>query len=285
MNPKSLFVSVVIYFFPLSVFAFSPVSISIQPDHIIQGYPIMITVDGTSTLSGIKNIMFDTKILPTFMYANHPRALYGVDLHKKVGTSTITVTLQDGTKLTKDIAIEAREKIEAPLGIPKTLGGNTATSSKKLVDTLAIENKSLSNVRTSKTSFWKKAFQYPIENPIVTDDYGYSRTTGTYTIAHKGTDFRAVTGTQVVAMNRGVVRIAKTYRNYGKTIVIDHGQGLMTFYMHLSKINVTVGQVVDQGQILGLSGKTGYAEGSHLHLTVRINDISIDPIVFIGLFK
>ena len=55
--------------------------------------------------------------------------------------------------------------------------------------------------------------------------------------------------------------------------------------MHLSKIKVNVGELVEQGQIIGLSGSTGYATGPHLHLTIRINNISIDPMKFLELFK
>jgi murein DD-endopeptidase MepM/ murein hydrolase activator NlpD len=105
-----------------------------------------------------------------------------------------------------------------------------------------------------------------------------------YSITHKGTDFRAVEGTPVLAMNRGVVRLVQEGRNYGKTVIIDHGLGLQTFYMHLSKINVKVGELVLSGQIIGLSGMTGYAEAAHLHTTVRIGEVSIDPVRFLGLF-
>ena len=86
-------------------------------------------------------------------------------------------------------------------------------------------------------------------------------------------------------MNRGIVRLAKHFRDYGNTVIIDHGLGLMTFYMHLSKIQVNVGELVRQGHMIGLSGQTGYAAQPHLHLTVRINDVSIDPIKFMALFK
>ena len=86
-------------------------------------------------------------------------------------------------------------------------------------------------------------------------------------------------------MNRGIVRMAEETRNYGKTIVIDHGQGLMTMYMHLSKIYVNVGEMVKKSQKIGLSGMTGYVESPHLHISVRINGTSIDPIKFLELWN
>ncbi|MEK9182015.1 MAG: M23 family metallopeptidase, partial [Patescibacteria group bacterium] len=176
-------------------------------------------------------------------------------------------------------------KIEAPLGIPQKLGGDTKESQDKLVNTLAEENKSLANIRTGKKAFWTEKFTYPLSQIVVTDDYGYSRKTGEYSLAHKGTDFRAKEGTPIMAMNRGVVRIARTYRNYGKVVVIDHGLGLITFYLHFSKIKVNEGELVKHGQMIGLSGQTGYALSPHLHLSIRINNNSIDPVKFMDLFK
>lgn len=256
-------------------------SISISPERPLQGEPLSITVSATTS---VQSIYFDSKKLSTFTYKGNPTAFYGIDLYKKSGTSTVKVIFTDGRTITKEVFITARKKEEAPLGIPQKLGGNTAASATKLVDTLALENAGLLNLRTGTKTFWTEKFGYPVTNPIVTDHYGYQRQTGQYSIAHKGTDFRAKEGVEILAMNRGVVRVAREGRNYGKTIVVDHGLGVQTFYMHLSKINVNVGELVQKGQVIGLSGGTGYADQPHLHLTVRINDVSIDPIKFLELF-
>jgi murein DD-endopeptidase MepM/ murein hydrolase activator NlpD len=88
-----------------------------------------------------------------------------------------------------------------------------------------------------------------------------------------------------MAVNRGVVRIAANYRNYGKSIFIDHGLELVSYYLHLSKYKVKVGDVVERGQVIGLSGHTGYTLGAHLHLGIKINEITIDPVNFFELFK
>jgi murein DD-endopeptidase MepM/ murein hydrolase activator NlpD len=118
----------------------------------------------------------------------------------------------------------------------------------------------------------------------VTDTYGNSRVTGGSNISHKGTDFRAAVGTPIYAMNSGVVRLTRNMRNYGNTIVIDHGLGLHTIYMHLSEISVDLNQRVEKGELIGKSGDTGYVLGPHLHLTIRINGISIDPEKFMAIF-
>lgn len=271
-------------FFTTTTVSAQTASLSIFPLQVMQGEPIMIQVDGKNA-SEIKKITFDGKKLGVFTYQGKPTALYGVDLNKKTGEYEVFAEFSDGSTARTAIIVNERKKVEAPLSIPAKLGGDTPASQTKLVSTLASENKELSVIHTGTKAFWKTAFAPPLKEVFITDEYGYSRKTGVYTIAHKGADYRAEDGTPVTAMNRGVVRVAKTYRNYGKTIVVDHGLGLMTFYMHLSKIYVNVGELVLPGQIIGKSGQTGYAEMPHLHLTVRIGGISIDPVKFMELFK
>ncbi|MEK7607560.1 MAG: M23 family metallopeptidase [Patescibacteria group bacterium] len=260
-------------------------SLVVVPENPIQGEPIMISIVATGAAQNVQSFSFDGKKLGIFTWKNQLTGLYGIDLYKTPGIYKIKAILQSGEVLEREIVVGKRKKVEVPLDIPQKLGGNTQASAKELVSTLAQENAGLLGLRTGSHAFWKENFVYPIADPIITDTYGYQRQTGGYSIAHKGVDFRAVEGIPVLAMNRGVVRIARWGRNYGNTIVVDHGLGLQTFYMHLSKIKVNEGELVLPKQIIGLSGQTGYAEKSHLHITVRINDISIDPVKFIEFFK
>jgi murein DD-endopeptidase MepM/ murein hydrolase activator NlpD len=259
--------------------------ILIIPTDVIQGEPVLIQINGAK-ISDIKNLTFDGKNLNIFNYENKPSALLGIDLNKKSGNYNISLKFKNGSTTESTLIVKDREKYESPLAVPEKLGGNSPVNQAKVVSILEKENAVLVKIITGIKSFWTNKFIYPISGPIVvTDEYGYSRLTGAYTITHKGVDFRAKEGTRVVAMNRGVVRIAKAFEVYGKTVVVDHGFGVMTFYMHLSKIKVNVGELVLPGQLVGLSGQTGYAENPHLHITVRINNISIDPIKFLDLFK
>lgn len=253
-----------------------------KPVSPLQGEPLMITLTATSTA---KSVTVFGKVRPIFLYKGKQTVLVAVDLNKSPGTYTITALLSNGMRIDDTVTVRARPRVEAPLGIPQTLGGNTVAAADTLVSTLALENASLLGLRTGTHAFWSKAFTYPVSEPVVTDPYGYKRTTGMYSIAHRGTDFRAPTGTPVLSMNRGVVRLVQEGRNYGKTVIIDHGLGVQTFYMHLSRILVQEGELVLPGQRIGLSGATGYAEQAHLHTTVRIGEISIDPVVFLGLFN
>ena len=85
-------------------------------------------------------------------------------------------------------------------------------------------------------------------------------------------------------MNSGKVVFSGSLRNYGHTVIIDHGYGLHTVYMHLSERRVELNQAVGKSELIGLSGDTGYVLGPHLHLSVRINSISIDPMKFMEIF-
>jgi murein DD-endopeptidase MepM/ murein hydrolase activator NlpD len=90
-------------------------------------------------------------------------------------------------------------------------------------------------------------------------------------------DFRAAQGTPVKAGNSGVVVLAQPLYYEGNCVVIDHGLGLYTLSMHLSRIDVHVGQVVATGDRLGLSGATGRVTGPHLHWAVRWQGAYLDP--------
>ena len=282
-NAKFFIFIVFILFFGKAACA-ETTSLSFFPGEVIQGEPLMIQVNATSTVT-LKKITFDGKTIGLFTYNDKPTALVGIDLNKKPGNYEAVAEFSDGSIIRSTVTVGERKKIEKPLGIPQKLGGDTVQSQNNLVSTLAAENKTLANIRTGVHAFWTSNFIPPLRQIIVTDPYGYSRQTGAYSIPHKGVDYRAKEGTEVTAINRGVIRIVKTYIDYGKTIVVDHGLGVMSFYLHLSKIKVKEGQLVQSGQVIGLSGQTGYADAPHLHLSVRISGVSIDPVKFLALFQ
>ncbi|MFB2537824.1 MULTISPECIES: peptidoglycan DD-metalloendopeptidase family protein [unclassified Acinetobacter] len=98
---------------------------------------------------------------------------------------------------------------------------------------------------------------------------------------HAGVDIPAPIGQAVVAPANGVVVATGDYFFNGQTVMIDHGQGLITMLCHLSKINVKVGQQVSQGETVGLVGKTGRVTGPHLHWTMSLNNAKVDPQLFL----
>ena len=284
MRMPLLFLFAILTLFPNQSFACAP-TVTVFPDKVVQGEPVRVTIENVAGKASVRKILFDGKPVGVFLYQGKPAAFIGIGLNKRPADYKLVVTLANGNKLEKIIAVGEREKVEAPLGIPEKLGGNTPAAAKKVISTLAQENLSIYSARTIPKQLWSGSFHFPISSPVITDNYGYDRQTVGYVITHKGTDFRAKEGTPVVAMNRGIVRLGRTYQVYGDTVIIDHGLGLHTLYMHLSKIKVNEGELVKRGQLVGFSGSTGYAESPHLHVSVWVDKVSIDPMKFMALFQ
>ncbi len=100
--------------------------------------------------------------------------------------------------------------------------------------------------------------------------------------AHGGADYRAPTGTPVLAAEAGLVVLAAHHFFAGKSVFVDHGGGLISMYMHLSRRDVKTGQRVAKGDRLGLSGATGRVTGPHLHFGLRWRGARVDPALLLG---
>ena len=119
----------------------------------------------------------------------------------------------------------------------------------------------------------------PAANNVITCKYGYRThpVTRKYKL-HTGIDLRASTGTKVYAANKGTVTTSGYSSAWGNYIIINHGGGYTTLYAHLSRRNVSKGATVKQGDVIGLSGNTGYSTGPHLHFEINKNGSSYDPL-------
>src|SRR5437588_12852403 len=131
--------------------------------------------------------------------------------------------------------------------------------------------------RVTPNREWDGKFLAPADAAI-SDVYGSQRIfNGMAQREHQGLDFRVPTGTAVAAMNQGTVLLARFLYYEGNCVVIDHGQGLLTLYFHLSELKVKEGDPVKRGQLIGLSGGTGRATGPHRHVAVRWQATYLDP--------
>jgi hypothetical protein len=261
------------------------ISISVTPTTVIQGEPVLLTVEGLSDISKIASFTYDGKPLWIFPYNSKPSSLIGLDLRLEPRSYPLVLTLKDGKVIQSKLVVGKREVHVETFGIPDKLGGNTSESEKALVNSLIAEANIINSLPTADTFLWSGKFIMPLKgNVTILDPYGYTRQTGGSQLSHKGTDMRAAIGTPVYAMNDGVVVYNGFLRNYGNVIVLDHGHSLQTIYMHLSKSLVTVNQAVKKGDEIGKSGDTGYVLGPHLHLSIKIGKVSIDPMKFMEIF-
>jgi len=95
---------------------------------------------------------------------------------------------------------------------------------------------------------------------------------------HLGFDLASLRGSPVPAGNNGRVVFAAPLGIYGNTVILDHGFGLFSLYGHLSEIAATVGATVKRGDIIGKTGDTGLAAGDHLHFSIMIHGVHVDPV-------
>lgn len=124
-------------------------------------------------------------------------------------------------------------------------------------------------------------FSKPVTGPI-SSQFGLRRFfNGEPRSPHSGLDIAATEGSPVQAPANGKIIDTGSYFFNGNTVFIDHGQGLITMYCHLSKIDVEEDQEINQGDVLGKVGKTGRVTGAHLHWSVILNQTMVDPSLFI----
>lgn len=124
-------------------------------------------------------------------------------------------------------------------------------------------------VQASITLTTEKKIQYPIENPVVSQGYGFF---------HSGLDFDSVTGEPVLPIMPGEIEdLSYSNLGYGNAVLVNHGEELTSLYAHLSKIKVYQGEEVTTKTVLGEVGATGQTSGDHLHLEVRDHGKPINP--------
>lgn len=125
---------------------------------------------------------------------------------------------------------------------------------------------------------WQGRFTVPIDGEV-TSAFGLQRSYngGPPTSHHTGLDIAADSGAAVVADNSGSVAFAGPLTVRGNTVVLDHGLGVFSAFLHLSKLEVREGQRVQKGEIIGRVGSTGFSTGPHLHWEMRVGGADVDP--------
>ncbi|MGP8173131.1 MAG: M23 family metallopeptidase [Terracidiphilus sp.] len=212
-------------------------------------------------------------------------ALAGVDVEGAVGPSTLRISVRRSGggvfDLTRAVEIHpAHYRTESLSVAPGFVEpGPEALKQIKADNQLKAKVFAVS----APQPLWVGSFHAPVAAPP-TDSFGTRRMfNGKLASIHKGMDFRAATGTPVRASNSGVVVLARPLYYEGNCVVIDHGLGLYTLSMHLSRIDVKEGQRVAKGDRIGLSGATGRVTGPHLHWAVRWQGAYLDPAKLLRL--
>lgn len=134
----------------------------------------------------------------------------------------------------------------------------------------------------SEDRLWKGKFERPVKTGRISSVFGIRRIVNGKLLKdyfHSGTDFAAPRGTPVYACGAGKVVVAKTgWRLHGNTVCLDHGQGVISIYIHMNALHVKEGNLVKSGQKIGQVGSTGRASGPHLHFGVYVNNEATNPM-------
>jgi murein DD-endopeptidase MepM/ murein hydrolase activator NlpD len=265
-----------------------------HPASLVNGMPVLFRVTTPKPVRALSGNWLGHEIAFSFD-ASHKSwfALAGASLETKPGAYPIqlhgeTVAGQsagspDGLAISfeKKIRVEHRRYPRVQLKVPGRYTAPSPEDQRQIEQDKATKEdafKTLSPVRE-----WKGSFAAPV-NAAISDVFGVERVfNGSVQSTHQGLDFRVPSGTPVAALNSGRVILARPLFFEGNCVVIDHGQGLLTLYLHLSKFSVKEGDDVGKGQPIGLSGGTGRATGPHLHLAVRWQGVYLNPQVLLKL--
>jgi hypothetical protein len=259
-------------------------AVTLTPPMVESGSPELIRVDAQATAK-LDGEWLGRKL--EFFRARDGQAwfaLAGVDVEAPAGPSTLRIVVHTGSDsldLSRTVEIHPAHYRTGSLSVAPRF----VEPGPEALQQIEAERQLKDGVfaASSPEPLWTGSFRRPVSAPP-TASFGVRRIfNGKLASIHKGMDFRAATGTPVRAGNSGVVVLARPLYYEGNCVVIDHGLGLFTISMHLSRIDVQVGQRVDTGDRLGLSGATGRVTGPHLHWAVRWQDAYLDPAKLLQL--
>ena len=204
------------------------------------------------------------------------QAVVGIPLDSATGRASIT--LSDGATLTFDVAEHAYE--EQHLEVAQSY----VSLSDEVLERVGRERKvidaALSNWR--ETDIDSVLLATPVEGRR-SSSFGLRRFFNNEPRSpHKGMDIAAATGTTILAPRAGIVTATGDFYFNGNTVFIDHGQGFVTMYCHLSEIGVADGQPVAAGEAIGEVGATGRVTGPHLHFGTYLNGTAVDPALLLA---
>ena len=208
--------------------------------------------------------------------------VFGLSKDRKNDVIINVVNQNKTEEITKKV-YKKKYQIQKIDGLPQ----KQVTPPKEVYERIKNDNKLIAEARSidSDYTYFSNKFNVPIENTIITGVYGSQRIlNGIPKSPHYGLDFAAKEGTPIKAMLDGEVTLSEKDLYYtGGTIIFDHGHGVSTLYMHLKDVNVTKGQKVKKGEIIGTVGKTGRSTGAHLDIRLNWYDVKLDPASVLDL--
>lgn len=207
------------------------------------------------------------------------RAVVGIPLSAAPGVHQLELRWPSGREQRLDFEVGAKTYAVQRITIPDARKVNPTAAD---LERIAREREI---ARKAKTTYSDALPQLPFIAPVegrFSSSYGLRRVlNGQPRSPHRGMDIAAAQGTPVKAPAPGRVLAVGDFFFGGNSVFLDHGGGLITYYAHLSRVDVKPGQQLDQGEVLGAVGMTGRATGPHLHWSVYLNATAVDPALFL----
>ena len=261
-------------------------SVHWQPSLLVNGAPVLFRVNPPVPLKSLSGSWLGHDIF--FAYDSATRTWFGiggVSLQTHAGTYPLALTASTsrGTELSfeRRVSVHRGRYPSISVTVAKQYTEPSQEQLQEIKNDSAIKQESFHRITPDRQ--WSGTFRIPVSAPI-SDVFGTRRTfNGKVQSMHQGLDYAVPKGTPVSALNSGTVLLARPLFFEGNCVVLDHGQGLLTLYLHLSEIQVKEGEHVESGQEIGLSGGTGRATGAHLHIAVRWQGVYLNPATLLGL--
>jgi poly-gamma-glutamate capsule biosynthesis protein CapA/YwtB (metallophosphatase superfamily) len=256
--------------------------ISLSASNLAQGQTLLIKINNLEDLSEISG-QFNAKEIKFFKANGKIFGLIGIDAKMKTGNYNLTINFPDNYKIEKQIKVASGNFPTTELAFTPELEeqGYNATSVSQMISQNDTPKLSAALATSSAYAYFSQSFVYPLDKIVDVGAFGNIRKSASTSLQHLGTDLEAKLDSNVYATNAGLVKATLNLMDYGNTIVIDHGLGIFSLYLHLDKFKVKTGQKVTRGQIIGLSGNTGYSIAPHLHFSIKLNGLSVNPLKFI----
>ena len=251
-----------------------------QPKKLVNGSAVLFRVTTKTPLDSLSGNWLGHAIEFRFDSAHKTwYSLGGVGLGTEAGSHPLALqgTSADGRSISYEdrIRIDHARYPRIAIKVPTKFTEPSAEQLRTIAQDKSLKESAFAKI--TPVPEWVGDFHAPVQARI-SDVFGTERTiNGKVQSVHQGLDYAVPSGTPVAALNKGTVLLARPLYFEGNCVVLDHGQGLLTLYLHLSEIAVKEGDMVQGGQVLGLSGGTGRATGPHLHIAVRWQGTYLDP--------
>ncbi|MFO7729013.1 MAG: M23 family metallopeptidase [Desulfonatronovibrio sp.] len=250
----------------------------VVPEQVGQGEPFRVEISSRKIPEKITVFWMDKVVDYPVDLPGKQMILLGAGLDRSGDYPLeLVFDLPEGT-LNKTVVVSIVDK-DFPaqhLSLPESM----VTPPQEVIDRIIKERNLTVNALNTLTHnrYWTEEFVRPVPGEI-SSRFGVRRFLNDQPRSpHKGVDFRGAEGTPVKALDSGQVILTGDFYYGGQTVIMDHGLGLQSLYMHLSKIEISEGDYISRGEQVGLVGMTGRSTGPHLHFGVYILGEAVDPL-------